>query len=62
MKHGAETILTESERSELTRLMFQSAECTGRARDILAAVDEGVVPPPESIEWFIGRFRTGGRK
>jgi len=62
MKRETQVILTDGERVELTRLMFQSPTCTSVARDILTAVDDGILPPPESIEWFISRFRTGDRK
>lgn len=56
------TGLTVDERTALARLASSGApserDDAGRAADILRAFDDGVLPPPESIEWFISRFRT----
>lgn len=52
-------LLTAEERAELTDLACGWTVHSARmAKDILLAADEGVLPPPESIEWFIRRFRT----
>lgn len=55
-------ILTPEEREELVFMAEGWMVYTARAaKDILLCVDEGIMPPPESIKWFIWRFRTGPR-
>jgi len=52
-------LLTAEERAELTDLASGWTVHSARmAKDILLAADEGILPPQESIEWFIRRFRT----
>lgn len=56
------TVITPEEREALARLATSGAPSewadAGRAADILRAVDSGVLPPQESIEWFLKRFRS----
>jgi hypothetical protein len=53
-----EFILTADEREELTDLASGWTVHSARmAKDILLCVDEGILPPQESIEWFLRRFR-----
>jgi len=55
-------IITPEERAELTRIAADGSPRAGgvcsRAADILAAVNDGVLPPPRSVEWFVSHFRT----
>jgi hypothetical protein len=53
-------LVTEEEREELMRIAASSSPSAGGAHalDILTAADDGVVPPPQSVEWFVKRFRT----
>ncbi len=52
-------LLTAEERDELTDLACAWTVHSARmAKDILLAADEGILPPQESIEWFVRRFRT----
>jgi len=61
MKHETPSILTAEERLALAQLASSGAPNewgdAGRASDILRAVDSGALPRPESIEWFVRRFR-----
>ena len=54
-------VLTEDERFRLRQLASSGAPSewadAGRAADILKAVDAGVLPPQDSIDWFLRRFR-----
>jgi len=55
-------IITPEERAELMRIAADGSPMRGgvcsRAADILAAVNDGVLPPPRSVEWFVRHFRT----
>lgn len=57
-------IITPEEREALGRLATSGARDewgdAGRAADILKADNEGVLPPPSSVEWFVARFRRSG--
>jgi hypothetical protein len=57
-------VISESERDILERLVFakpifpsawDDPDC---AADILRCVNAGVMPPQESIDWFVRRFRS----
>lgn len=56
-------VITPEERAELMRIASGGSPRPGgvcsRAADILAAVNDGVMPPPESVEWFVLHFRSG---
>jgi len=58
-------LLTNDERFRLEQLASSCAASewgdAGRAADILRAVDEGVLPPQDSIDWFLRRFRSPER-
>lgn len=58
-------IITPEERAELTRIASDGPPRAGgicsRAADILAAVNDGIMPPPASVEWFVMHFRSGER-
>jgi hypothetical protein len=58
-------IITPEECAELSRIASEGSPRKGgvcsRAADILAAVNDGVLPPPESVEWFVKHFRSGER-
>jgi hypothetical protein len=53
-------LITRGEREELMRIAASSSPSSGGAHalDILAAADDGVVPPPDAVEWFVRHFRT----
>lgn len=55
-------IITLEERAELTRIAADGSPRPGgvcsRAADILAAVNDGVLPPQSSIDWFVKHFRS----
>lgn len=58
-------IITPEERAELTRITSDGSPrprgvCV-RAADILAAVNDGVLPPQSSVDWFVKHFRSGDR-
>lgn len=55
-------MITQEERKELERLALDDIVDKDRASDILKAVDEGVLPPPASIEWFIETFRAASEQ
>jgi hypothetical protein len=59
-------IITPEERKELERIMSEGSPRAGgvcsRAADILAAVNDGVLPPPRSVEWFVLHFRSGAKR
>jgi hypothetical protein len=52
--------ITKEEREELMRIAASSSPSSGGAHalDILAAADDGVLPPPDAVEWFVKHFRT----
>lgn len=58
-------IITPEERAELTRIASEGSPRAGgvcaRAADILAAVNDGVLPPQRSIDWFVKHFREKTR-
>ena len=54
-------LLKEGEREQLAQMALSCAPSegamAGHASEILKCFDEGVLPIPEAIQWFIGRFR-----
>jgi hypothetical protein len=58
-------IITPEERAELTRIAADGSPRAGgvcsRAADILAAVNDGVLPPQRSVDWFVEHFRSGDK-
>jgi len=53
-------IITPEERAELECIALGWAPFAAQAAaNILAAVNDGVLPPQWSIDWFIQRFRSG---
>jgi hypothetical protein len=56
---GWAEVISDDERKELERLTGLWHPRSENAADILRCVNAGVEPPPESIEWFLLRFRGG---
>lgn len=60
---GWAEVISEEERETLGRLASSGSPPewgdAGRAADILRCVNVGVMPPQESVDWFVRRFRSG---